>query len=101
MNQDFIAWVGQGRIADRTQEHLGPSDKGIIMQRQRFLSDNEAIAQGKDPKATIRDLEVNRCIRLPVAERDRLTTGLARDELMRHPVAVRQIGGVHLPVRSA
>ena len=26
MNQDFVAWVGQGAIADRTQEHLGESD---------------------------------------------------------------------------
>ena len=28
MNQDFIAWVGQGAIADRTREHLGNSDGG-------------------------------------------------------------------------
>jgi 5,5'-dehydrodivanillate O-demethylase len=91
MNQDFIAWAGQGVVADRTQEHLGPSDKGILMQRQRFLSDIEAIAKGKDPKATIRDPEVNRCIGLPVAERQRLTVGLTRDELLRHPVASRQL----------
>ena len=93
MNQDFIAWVGQGRIADRTQEHLGPSDKGILMQRARFLADIAAIAEGRDPKATIRDLEVNRCIKLPVAERHRLTTGLSREELLRHPVASRQLMG--------
>ena len=29
MNQDFVAWVGQGTIADRTKEHLGASDKGF------------------------------------------------------------------------
>lgn len=31
MNQDFVGWVGQGPIADRTKEHLGASDKGIVM----------------------------------------------------------------------
>jgi len=93
MNQDFIAWVGQGRVADRTQEHLGPSDKGILMQRARFLSDIAVIAQGQDPKATIRDPEVNRCVKLPVAERPRLTVGLTRQELLRHPVAGRQLAG--------
>jgi 5,5'-dehydrodivanillate O-demethylase len=91
MNQDFIAWAGQGIVADRTLEHLGPSDKGILMQRQRFLSDIEAIAKGKDPKATIRDPQVNTCIGLPVAERERLTVGLTRDELLRHAVASRQL----------
>jgi len=91
MNQDFIAWVGQGRIADRTLEHLGPSDKGILMQRARFLSDIAGIAEGKDPKATVRDSEANRCIKLPVAERQRLTVGLSREELLRHPVASRQL----------
>ncbi|MFX8731677.1 hypothetical protein ABTM48_21280, partial [Acinetobacter baumannii] len=29
MNQDFAAWVGQGRIADRAQENLSQSDRGI------------------------------------------------------------------------
>ena len=24
MNQDFVTWVGQGRIADRSQEYLAP-----------------------------------------------------------------------------
>jgi len=31
MNQDFVAWLGQGAIADRTKEHLGTSDRGVIM----------------------------------------------------------------------
>ena len=28
MNQDFVAWVGQGAIPDRTQEHLGHERRG-------------------------------------------------------------------------
>ena len=38
MNQDFVAWVGQGALADRTQEHLGESDRGVIMMRKRCWS---------------------------------------------------------------
>ena len=37
--QDPAAWITQGAIADRTQEHLGRSDKGIILYRQ-MLEDN-------------------------------------------------------------
>jgi len=36
-NQDTIAMVGQGPIVDRTREHLGESDRGIVLMRQRFL----------------------------------------------------------------
>ena len=57
MNQDFVAWVGQGVIADRTQEHLGSSDRGIIMMRQRFLTISKPSHSGEDPKAMIRDPE--------------------------------------------
>jgi 5,5'-dehydrodivanillate O-demethylase oxygenase subunit len=86
MNQDFVAWVGQGVVADRTKEHLGSSDRGIILQRQRFLSDLEAIARGQDPKAIIRDPGVNRSVPLPVAERKLLVDGLTRAELLAHPI---------------
>src|SRR5581483_4026555 len=91
MNQDFIAWIGQGTIADRTEEHLGTSDRGIIMLRERFLGDLERIARGEDPKATIRDREVNRCVPLPVAERKILTEGATREELLAHPLLGKQL----------
>jgi 5,5'-dehydrodivanillate O-demethylase len=39
MNQDFVAWAGQGRIADRTKEHLGESDRGVILFRKRMLEE--------------------------------------------------------------
>ncbi len=91
MNQDFVAWVGQGTIADRTQEHLASSDRGILMLRKRFLGDLEAIAKGEDPKAVVRDAEVNRCVQLPIAERKILTEGLTREELVKHPIHGRQL----------
>jgi 5,5'-dehydrodivanillate O-demethylase oxygenase subunit len=91
MNQDFVAWIGQGTVTDRTREHLGTSDAGIIMMRQRFLKDIEAIARGEDPKATIRDHGVNRCVSLPIADRKRLVDGMTFDEMSRHPMVAGQL----------
>ena len=91
MNQDFIAWVGQGTIADRSAEHLATSDRGILLLRKRFLSDLDAVARGEDPKATIRDAEINRSLPLPIAERGLLIDGVTRDELARHPILGRQL----------
>ena len=80
MNQDFIAWVGQGSIADRTQEHLGESDRGVIMMRRKLLEQAELVAAGGEPKAVIRDPELNRCIRLPIIDRARFVNGYSRAE---------------------
>lgn len=72
MNQDFLAWVGQGRIADRTQEHLGASDRGIVAIRRRFFQEMEAIAAGAEAKGTIRDPAKNVRVPLPMMDRDRV-----------------------------
>jgi 5,5'-dehydrodivanillate O-demethylase oxygenase subunit len=93
MNQDFIAWIGQGTIADRTQEHLGTGDRGVILLRQRFLDDLAAIGRGEDPKGVIRDPAANVGVRLPVAERRFLTESLSREELLKHPVLGKQYEG--------
>jgi 5,5'-dehydrodivanillate O-demethylase len=93
MNQDFIAWVGQGTIADRTKEHLSSGDRGVILLRQRFLDDLAAIERGADPKAIIRDPAVNVCVPLPVAERRYLTGSLPRAELLKHPILGKQYEG--------
>jgi 5,5'-dehydrodivanillate O-demethylase len=34
--QDIMAWVSQGPITDRTQEHLGRSDGGVALLRKMF-----------------------------------------------------------------
>ncbi len=65
MNQDFVAWVGQGAIADRTKEHLGESDRGIILFRQRMLEEAAIVARGGEPKAVLRDPAKNVTIALP------------------------------------
>ena len=81
MNQDFVGWVGQGAITDRRREHLGRSDRGIIMMRQRFFQDLDAVAAGGEPKAIVRDPEVNRCIALPIIGRRQFLEGLTREEI--------------------
>jgi 5,5'-dehydrodivanillate O-demethylase len=65
MNQDFVAWIGQGTVADRTKEHLGESDRGVILLRRRILEEAAVVAGGGEPKAVIRDPEKNQRLPLP------------------------------------
>ena len=81
MNQDFVAWIGQGTVADRTREHLGESDRGVSMMRRRFFSDMKRVEQGEDPSALIRDAGENRCIELPVIGKEGYRDGLSAAEL--------------------
>lgn len=80
MNQDFIAWVGQGVVADRTQEHLGESDRGVILMRRKMVEQARVVADGGEPKAVIRDEELNRCLDLPIADRERTLAGYSLAE---------------------
>ncbi len=63
-HQDFVAMLSQGRIADRTSEHLGESDRGVILLRQMLEEDLLALGQGKDPRGLLR--EESRNVRLPL-----------------------------------
>ncbi|MEQ9499821.1 MAG: Rieske 2Fe-2S domain-containing protein [Deltaproteobacteria bacterium] len=47
--QDMMAWVTQGRIADRVNEHLGKSDSGVIAVRKMFRDNMALVQAGKDP----------------------------------------------------
>lgn len=85
LNQDFVAWVGQGRIMDRTKERLGASDRGIVMVRRRFLADLEAVANGNDPKGLIRDPQKNVRVKLPMANHDTSLKGYTTAEIMADP----------------
>ena len=45
MNQDFVAWVGQGTNRRPQQGDIwAPSDLGIVMMRHRFFDDLDAMA---------------------------------------------------------
>jgi 5,5'-dehydrodivanillate O-demethylase oxygenase subunit len=86
INQDIIAWVGQGRIADRTKENLRSSDVGITMMRQRFFEEMEAVADGRDPWGVIRNPNVAACIELPNMTREINTEGITLEEFAKIPV---------------
>jgi 5,5'-dehydrodivanillate O-demethylase len=64
-HQDIVAMVGQGTIADRSREHLGQSDRGIVLLRRIFANDLIRIAAGDDPKGVLRDESRNQRIALP------------------------------------
>ncbi len=53
--QDVMAWVSQGPITDRTQEHLGRSDAGVALLRKMFKENMRKVAAGEDPLGTVRE----------------------------------------------
>jgi 5,5'-dehydrodivanillate O-demethylase len=80
LNQDIVAWVGQGTIADRTAEHLGQSDLGIVMLRRAYEANMRAVEEGRDPMGLIRDPERNKCVELPIKHRELFTTSMSLEE---------------------
>lgn len=54
-SQDSMAWVTQGGIADRTAEHLGAGDEGIVMWRQMIEDNIRAVEEGRDPVNVFRE----------------------------------------------
>ena len=54
-DQDRMAIEQQGVIADRSNEHLGASDGGIIVMRRMMRESLTAVAEGRDPLCVIRD----------------------------------------------
>jgi 5,5'-dehydrodivanillate O-demethylase len=67
-------------VADRTKEHLGESDRGVIMMRKRILEDADIVARGGEPKALVHDAEKNICVRLPIIGREYFVNGFSREE---------------------
>ncbi len=63
--QDMMAWVTQGAIADRTQEHLGASDKGVALYRRVLKREMKKVQEGLDPIGVLRDPARNQRIDLP------------------------------------
>jgi 5,5'-dehydrodivanillate O-demethylase len=86
INQDIVAWVGQGTIADRTKENLRSSDVGITMMRNRFFQEFEAIEAGRDPWGVIRDPDKARAIELPDMSRELNVDGIPLEEFKNDPL---------------
>ena len=64
--QDAMAWETQGAPTDRTQEHLGVGDEGIILLRKLLREQIELVRSGKDPVGVVRDPQQNRLIEFEV-----------------------------------
>jgi 5,5'-dehydrodivanillate O-demethylase len=84
-NQDFVAWVGQGPIADRTRENLVTSDQGVIMMRRRLLAELDSVAAGNAPKALLTDPRTNERRPLPCVDRGIFIDGLPQAQMLEHP----------------
>ena len=54
-DQDRAAQESQGVITDRTREHLGSSDRGLLIFRKMLEQSLKAVEAGKDPFGILRD----------------------------------------------
>jgi hypothetical protein len=57
ISQDFMVTETMGPIYDRTQEHLGTSDKAIIRMRRLLIAAAKRVAEGGEPPAVDPDLD--------------------------------------------
>jgi 5,5'-dehydrodivanillate O-demethylase len=80
VNQDVLAWVGQGRIADRSKEFLSASDRGIVLMRRRYFEEMEKVARGLDPKGVIRDPQAAQLVELPIGDKTQFIEGVPIDK---------------------
>ena len=64
LGQDMMAWATQGELADRGQEKLGESDKGIILYRRLLREQMALVEDGGEPMNTFRDPEQNQIVHL-------------------------------------
>lgn len=53
--QDHVMWETQGAIADRTNERLATSDRGIVLLRELLRENILRVMEGLDPAGVIRD----------------------------------------------
>jgi 5,5'-dehydrodivanillate O-demethylase len=66
--EDIAAWITQGEIANRSEEKLGLSDKGVILYRQLLKQEMEKSQRGEDPMNVFRDPAKNAYIRLSLED---------------------------------
>jgi len=62
LGTDMMAWVTQGPLTPRNLEHLGVSDRGIILYRSVLSDAIDAVARGEDPPGLVRDPKKNEVI---------------------------------------
>ncbi|HEU4345054.1 MAG TPA: hypothetical protein VFU31_26185, partial [Candidatus Binatia bacterium] len=53
--EDLVLQESQGEIPDRRAEHLGTSDRGVLLMRKIWHKAMEDVVNGKDPKGFVRE----------------------------------------------
>ncbi|HXR85954.1 MAG TPA: Rieske 2Fe-2S domain-containing protein [Stellaceae bacterium] len=53
--QDMMVMITQGDVTDHALEHLGRSDRGVVLYRETLLQQMERVAKGEDPLGVVRD----------------------------------------------
>ena len=102
INQDIIAWVGQGTIADRSKELLGSSDRGVAMVRNRFFEEMEKVARGEGPKRRHpRSGSRQRRIPLPIATPEVQRDGIPTEQWRKDPYFKRRSTPLPVAIRPA
>ena len=76
ISQDYMVWLDQGDVADRSVEKLAESDKGIILYRRLLREQMSIVEDGGDPMCTFRDPATNQ--RVEIAQEEMNYTGGAR-----------------------
>jgi 5,5'-dehydrodivanillate O-demethylase oxygenase subunit len=69
-DQDRAATEGQGPVADRSTEHLAPSDFGVTMFRTMLREAIRDVQQGRDPIGVIREGHDHELIRFDTHQHD-------------------------------
>jgi 5,5'-dehydrodivanillate O-demethylase len=64
--QDAMAWETQGGVADRSEENLGASDKGVIFFRKLLKEQIDIVQRGAEPMGVVRDPDKNKIIHFDV-----------------------------------
>jgi 5,5'-dehydrodivanillate O-demethylase oxygenase subunit len=73
--QDMNAWVSQGDLTDRSQEHLGESDRGIILLRKMLKEQMDLVEDGGEPMNVFRDPKQNQYINLELGSHSAIAEG--------------------------
>lgn len=81
-DQDMVAWESQGPITDRTREHLGESDRGLLLFRMLLRNQMAVVADGGDPLNVFRDWSPGQGESGP--EIEHLTFGQSNADLVRN-----------------
>jgi 5,5'-dehydrodivanillate O-demethylase len=79
----MMAWISQGRIADRTIENLGSTDQGIAVYRRMLRREMKKVEAGQDPIMVFRDESRNQRIDLPYERKKHHNSDGMKSWLMR------------------